>query len=126
MKTIPAFIFVLDEEADGDEFSARRNQYWGPVDIRENRALGLQQEAHINLEKSESMRSKIDLNTLRWERAIGAVWPSQDLFMTVPAGRYQLYLDIQESEPYGYRSVGSSKVPLVKHAVSNGVQVAIK
>ncbi|MGH9955711.1 MAG: hypothetical protein ACREBC_01115, partial [Pyrinomonadaceae bacterium] len=99
---------------------------WGPVDVKENRALGLQQEAHINLEKSESMRSKIDLNTLRWERAIGAVWPSQDLFMTVPAGRYQLYLDIQESEPYGYRSVGSSKVPLVKHAVSNGVQVAIK
>lgn len=126
LKAIPAFIFVLDEEAGGDEFSARWNQYWGPVDVKENRALGLQQEAHINLEKGESMRAKIDLTTLKWERRIGAVWPSHDLFTIVSVGRYQVYLDIAESEPYGYRSVGSSKVPLVKHALSNTVHVVIE
>ncbi|MGH9904914.1 MAG: hypothetical protein ACRD8U_04925, partial [Pyrinomonadaceae bacterium] len=37
MKVIPAFFFVLEgAEANVDYFSARRNQYWGPVDIKEN------------------------------------------------------------------------------------------
>lgn len=123
---IPAFVLVLEsEEANVDDVSYRRNQYWSPVDIKQNRALDLQQKAHIYLEKSESMRSKIDLTTLRWDRRISAIWPSQDLFTTVSKGRYQLYLDIQEPEPYGYRSVGSSKLPLVKHALSNTVHVEI-
>ncbi len=124
---IPAFVLVLEsEEADVDDISYRRNQYWSPVDIKQNRLLDLQQKAHIYLEKSESMRSKIDLTTLRWVRRISAIWPSRDLFTTVSAGRYQLRLDIQDPEPYGYKSVGTSKVPLHRYVLSNTVHVEIK
>ncbi|MGH9958526.1 MAG: hypothetical protein ACREBC_15565 [Pyrinomonadaceae bacterium] len=127
LRVTPAFFLRLESEgAKIDEFAARRNEYWGPVDIKENRDLGAPKSASISLEKNESLRSTIDLNNLKWELAIGAQWPSNELFALVPKGRYQFHLDIQESEPYGYRSVGSSKAPLVKHALSNTVHVVIE
>jgi hypothetical protein len=127
MKIIPSFRLVeYSEKADSVGPSGERNQYWSPVDVTKNTTLSSQGALDVKLEKDQTLRSRIDLATLRWARSISAEWPSHDLFKTVSPGRYRSYLTIEELAQSEVQSIRQTKAPGTKTVRSNEVKVVIE
>jgi len=89
--------------------------YWGPVNILgEVQRVPINPRSTISLEKGASLSTKIDISKLGWDYMFSSVWPVQEFYSFVPAGWYNLALDLEVGD-------GES----AKHIVSNIIEVVI-
>jgi len=83
LKTIPAF--TLNDM-----------QYWCPVNIAgDDHSLPANARSNISLEKGTQIYSRIDISMLGWDQGLSSIWPWENLYTIVPAGKYTLGLDIE-------------------------------
>jgi len=87
---------------------AQRNRYWSPVDVLNDRPLGVNRHSmgpkgeaeaiearpiHLMFrKKGDSVDFRIDARHLLWAREVSSVWPSLELFTVVAPGTYGLRL----------------------------------
>ena len=76
------------------------DSFWSPFTLTTPpKPLPANQYTSLTLKAKEHRRFTVDLASLRWARSISATWPSLPFRPTVPAGKYQVKVEVGESAP---------------------------
>ncbi len=73
-------------------------RYWAPMDLKTGRPYGPNQPRRVTLQPGQATTVIFAPETLLWDRTVSSVWPGRPLSQIVPAGRYALYVDVEERE----------------------------